>query len=74
MQRKIEKHTAGDNTTIAIGFRRTTIEGLRGVVWEWTEWENRHNEDGWSDANGTFATMAEARENAADVVACWTMP
>lgn len=55
---KIETATTANGEVLQFRVRWTSVDGQRGVVWEWRD----SDEAEWSDPNGPCATKAEARE------------
>ena len=74
-----ETYRAGDGTQIVVRYRRTTVEGVRGIVWCWmdasksTEVDPSTGETNWSDESGPGPSMAECREWVRECVAGWTI-
>lgn len=60
-------HTTQTSTgeTVQYRVRNTTVEGLRGWVWETSEGGE------WSEPNGPMPSRAEAQEWAKDTIASW---
>lgn len=67
MTNRTERTTTASGTAVANRFRRTSVDGCRGVVWEWTDWDRRDDASAWSEPSGPFQSMAEAREFAAEM-------
>jgi hypothetical protein len=78
MAHTIERYTAGDGTEIHVRFRRTSVEGVRGIVWCWKDAgapnvDPQTGETNWSDESGPEPSMGECRKWVLECIAGWTL-